>query len=914
MLKLNKAVVLTVLIGLAFATFAADNNGNPEAWKRLLNEPKGGSLYVDAFTATEVRPRIGPSASHMSPEDIEQIQAEYPNVIANYQQERKAWDSAKTSVKTRNFLATTGVTIATAAAGAMAAGSEGILTPVALGLTATVTNYRLKVTEEALLSGLDKSAAAMLNDKLARSRAIEGKTFREETFITPDQAMHRLYGKNPVADPQFQGMESEERDVVLHHILKQLESRMAKKDWEVDQNLTLNQEQIKQNRTNIVAIQNTFVEFSKQTQTNFVTMQQTQTRIIEHMSQISNRVDDLEKGVEHHTKDISFLQEYTFGKMSPKEQLSALNGGFFPGMPETERSALQERITLVKDRQELINQTVQVLDGASVLISVAARIGVDPKIVGAAQTAVKIGGAAVNVITSITSGNIIGAIGAVAGLFSGPDVAEVRHEEVMKTLSALGEGQQKIMDQIVVLQKGQQVIIENQARIMDAIVAVSKRIEEQHDATMSKLDGMHMDILINRAMILAGLKQNLTKCGIFTGAMDQKNLRGRAAYGYVNGRFQNYAGLYAHYFQHRAEFSACMEILPAIFQGPTSSTNPEPNFDVLFRLPTYVDSDNSQKLQAYIDKVHKPTFNYLQRRYQNNTIPELEEVIASLFAPLNSFRYLEAKVNGRMKLRELGGNLPQGFPSKATPLSLLEMPLSAGAIIEYVNHLIRMHYYFELLNGSSNFEIFQNPNELIDRKIVSERGGQLLSNSLRLIDTAIAQQALVAGESLLPGLEKTLWAGPQSADYAEILKLLQTNRHLAHNLVRYMFAHDVGKKGGTQTAYEMAYNSTYDVALKELTLFPWEFHFEEMEKAPQSIPAGWSVKIAINEKESIFVPVPDTEAIRKTDIIYAQDMKMLVDLREKVINELLSYTLSQRMPEETRKTFRKMFLENVGKR
>lgn len=287
---------------------------------------------------------------------------------------------------------------------------------------------------------------------------------------------------------------------------------------------------IAQNAQDITKTNQVLVRYQKRTDDRIQNIKDLTSEINSDIQSIHESAMKTEAGLtDAHRKldriqtDLGFTQEFMFGQMPPEEQLRALNRGFFPEMPMAERAALEKKIQLVKKKQQLSNVMSQTLGSAQDVIDIAKTIGLNGKFISQLQEGVERGSKIASGINSLVNQNYLGAMKDFAGAIfgSGPDIGEIRHQEVMKSLKELAEGQEMIFNQ-------QKVMIENQIKIYDAISHVSKQIESlaeriqaDHAKVISSIDALHQAVLVNRQMILRQLTKDLRRCETFLNGANQ---------------------------------------------------------------------------------------------------------------------------------------------------------------------------------------------------------------------------------------------------------------------------------------------------------------------------------------------------------------------------------------------------------
>ncbi len=242
----------------------------------------------------------------------------------------------------------------------------------------------------------------------------------------PQKFLNALEGHSKIMDGLYKNMPSatsEDRQVVLAAMLKTIDQEIKTGFKGVNAASKIQFGEIEQVNKNVSALSITFYKFAEANNKRLDTIIKTQNEIKVQLDSINSRVGKTEKGVD-------FLKEFFFGRMSPGEQINALNLGMVPGISDSTRYKLIQKIHLYEKQQELNNTIRSYLEGASEVVSIAAKFGLDSEIVSKLNAGISIGTNTFKAFTAFQSENFLGTIGAVADIFGlgGPDVATERHK------------------------------------------------------------------------------------------------------------------------------------------------------------------------------------------------------------------------------------------------------------------------------------------------------------------------------------------------------------------------------------------------------------------------------------------------------------------------------------------------------
>lgn len=203
---------------------------------------------------------------------------------------------------------------------------------------------------------------------------------------------------------------------------------------------------------------------------------------------LQDAVATLDDRVDRLGRNQDLIADFMLARMTPAERLRALEGGLIddrivcpndrPDCDRAEiRGALIARYRAEAELQATFDSVRGVLNTAGAIKGILDDVGVElPTEVG---QALNIGNAVFGAVTNFASGNILGGIAAITGLFGGDsDPAAERHAQLMNYLRDRFDN---IDEQLAGLREGQQ-------RILDGLVMVSEQIETMHRDLSSRLD------------------------------------------------------------------------------------------------------------------------------------------------------------------------------------------------------------------------------------------------------------------------------------------------------------------------------------------------------------------------------------------------------------------------------------------
>jgi hypothetical protein len=791
---------------------------------------------------------------------------------------------------------------------ALGAVSEGM----GKGLDAVLDQYDQSALQSA------QSLVGSHLDSLTPSALAEWDSLSE---LPPDQAQAKalqlvqdwsnsIYG-NIEKDPERGAV----RDLFNGYLVKALTAQVAKNESINALANQYQQSEIDQNQQNIMSISQTLVAYRTETQSQLTNLQKGQSELQAGLKAVADRVDGLGDQVtqmqghlDDITTDVGFLKTFAFGKMSPDEQIAALNENIFPNMDEGAKSALIEKIGLVQKQQQLQQDAVNFLNGAQTLIKVGQKFGIDPKVLGIAQDVVGVGAIAEQALSAFASGNYFaGTMNLVSGIFGfgGPDVAAMRQQQIMDRFDSLAKGQQEIMDAENQIMKNQQVLLDGEKTILTSIGNLSDQIRQSDQVIMDKLEQIQAEVMYNRAMIQTSLTQRVLMCRRFleTRAGDPNLYDANTTFSVQFDRFLSYTGLQAHFSWNADTFDECRK-------GLESNLGTESITSVSLDLRSY-DSDGTAGATTYLDHVYTPLLNYTKSHFDTKYNGHLDVLENALAIPSQTTTHSDAKI----ALIASAGVGQVNYPAER-----LGTPLSIDALLSYTSYALEIYPYYELVSGTGDSLRLKNLNDTVNAGAPSgrdDRGLLLLGQALKWVDLAIAQESLISGDGILPLLYADLSSNSgsntdcsQPSNEGLSICLLQTNPLLAQNFVLYGIRQDIKTSGSITAAYALALSMPADpTMLKAVTKMPWNFNWSEQDVHQNGTlvtPKGWSVKLGTR-----FIALPTADQFMADSMSHRPEMQKLLQTKEKLLDAISDFEVQNQLPDGERAVFGKLLLRGA---
>jgi hypothetical protein len=755
-----------------------------------------------------------------------------------------------------------------------------------------VADAGLEKVESMVKERMDKDLTALLKTNLDRVLRQSGKDTYNEILQTkdPKEFVLLLDTHTKMMDKLYESMtdvQEHDRDIVLAAMIRASDNAIKNNFVKVNQTIAINNEELKKINTNVSALSRSFYRFALENDkklTKMANLQATCVALGVSNLQVSQSTE----------KKVNFLQNFAFSRMTPEEQLATLNSGIQDeNISPEKKEILQKQLEAEIKRKELNNTIAGYLSGASELVGIADKLGLDKKIVNDLQTGVNIGNAAFNAFTSMQSGNVLGAISAVSSIFGmgGRDIARERHEEIMQQFENVFFELDEIKKGINDLKAGQQAIIANQQKTFDALITINKQIDENQKEILSEIDKLNDHITYNRQLILDWVKNGWQKCSemVYQGAgryrkqiIDTQNN--------IIPSIAELSRLCKTEWNGNDNINTCFDLVSKICDD-------EGVFSIsLFDIRnSQTDKDTTKKIDYYLNNVYKPA-EAIVRDFDLNDLL-LTQRFSSLFTPMTNVRSLSQKLESmRINKTDISGL----YTEKAF-LPNFNVYLWFEAIEKYTNYALNIYYYRTVIDRHNNKPY--DTTELI--RTLPLTGYNDLQKSINLVDFGIAQQNLLAGDILLPIIYKKMTEKDtiNCKENNKYIKLLNANRILTANFVTYALTQDFKHKPGI-LSYDASLKSNEVDMLEINFMHHWDFKYSikdtlmTLGDQPIQIPKNWSVLIG-----DYCYPLPSSTNLQSGEFLYNIELQKLLTLKQRLIEELQTFEVYNTLSNEERSSY-----------
>lgn len=631
---------------------------------------------------------------------------------------------------------------------------------------------------------------------------------------------------------------------------------------------------------------------------------------------IKNLTDDI---------DLSLSDE---GKVQARALMDDLLNGRTSAPPTPEVAAELEKKGFFQRKRELdvdVQKFVNSADNASrsldnilkttVQVTEALGVKLSPGVTKAIDTAMKInqGIQAVSAISkAFSAGGFVGALGAFSGgpatmalaAFGGLGGGGGPDPAVMAELAAIKQS----LAEIKAMQKE---ILENQKKMMVMIKDLALMMEEYHKEQMMLLMDTREEVLNNRSALTEIDEKSFRSCEAMTmfalskapyyQRVDSVSYRASVKTSLSISNMDLVQGIIRDVTSSPKElmqfinngsaenFKTCQQEMSTVFM-----TRDFRKFSRAAWTDEKTSGEEAKDGGQIVKKYYTPAFSYLQKMTADK---EARWQKLGLHLPVLNVSALIAK-----KSRYVDQ------PGRISNLMDLQNLTATNKLEKYVTALLVLHPYLTVDYENWNSSL-QNVLTAAITEQTRERTRQLLSNAFERVQMAIAQEALLAGEPLLPNL---------SLHWAELVKeksscakgnekfcFVRESNLMMTNLLTYVLVQRTGVMPNTvesmkkrQEIYQQWLNEP--AVLAQVLMVPSEAIVKD-EKG--------QLHLVLANGEALKMPLPDVAAVATGQLQYTEAMSRMIQLQHRVADELAKVSSLGYSSQEQQKLAKAMFLK-----
>jgi L-rhamnose mutarotase len=682
----------------------------------------------------------------------------------------------------------------------------------------------LDYTTDFLKDQVDEARRKSLNGLLYNVRKEHADLIdkvRNNPNIDQQTAINLLFSSNEANEQFYEGLDEKDRELFVKHMHDELKASIRAAELD---NLGRDQAlagQIMANQKQMTDITNGLRKDLERTNNNIASLQNSQARMQQNLESLTSRVD-------LNSRDLDFIKDYLYGKMSAGDKLHAINEGWLKNLPPNEIAKETAKLELIKAREEFVATSKEYLSDAQNVLSIANNLGIKSDLLDKAQEGVNILGTGLEAFTQFSSGNILGGVASLTSLFGKKTDPVMEKLKVMdKKLDAILENQEAMKQQLIQIQEGVNKLIQGQQLLYETMIAISEKMDQQYNSLYSELHEVHLDVLYIRDQVhYYASEQKLQTIHSFVEsnrktldvlndstpsfAASQEIMRPDFS------QFQNFEEtLYGVFNPTRIQRKTTLETRKQIFALPRD-----------FKITEFITddekwADGTQKdihKQMVADMMRMDSLFYYFLK-DHNALRSIQ-YYTSLLAPFERVDMLDKKnsvtVPEQLKTNEQLQEILNFLDCDITSAYKTERQnnyLEPRYLMDAVDNLINYHYLYNFRNEEGKKLL--EP-EFINGLSIYPDKQPILKNARFLLNICIAQQVLLSGDLLIPYIYEKLNNGigyPPFDDKSEKAKIQRLcMRILEYNdLARYNF----GKYFTTRRLRELKRNITnYSIALR----------------------------------------------------------------------------------------------------
>ncbi|MFY7671613.1 hypothetical protein ACOSP6_11065 [Tenacibaculum sp. MEBiC06402] len=687
--------------------------------------------------------------------------------------------------------------------------------------------------------------------------------FEEISGMSQEDAFKLLFQSDKgIFDNSIKYIEDEDKPNMIFHMAKLMESRFTKA-------LVLNEladraqdaeiENLKESVGKLQTLGRALVHFQKENEIKI-------SKISKNLFALKENVKELRNDVNINKEDISILKDFMFNNLDVEQQIKAIESGMRgdPNKPENKKLKLQ--LKAFKAKEDLSKEINSYVNGAQTIMNIAnnigEKLGIDSEFLKSANELVNAGSVVANAYLNYTSGNVLGAVSQISGLFgSKKDVAAQRHEQIMKRLEIIDTKLNHVLDNQQLIMENQQKIINLQIDTIKTLGRLAEDIDEKYSQQMQKLDYIHRDIIYNREVLMDNAYKDLGNFEQFVYYYDN--------FKQVDGKLVNNKDRIKLWFDYGWIFKAAYDDLLHFLNSRRIRT--------YLKLETYVTRGEFTKLNLTLKAFE--SFLYFINKFHSDKIDQITNSALLATASLKDLNIKKSNLN----------------PNRNNIYRW-----SAVSSLISIHHLEAVS---ELVMRTQDFFILQKTDrklytwdELYNLEIYSSIGLNILIEIEHLFNLAIIQENILTGDIMLELTYKTLYESfsedpATSEKYDGVIELLK-NEIFRKNFVKYMLDKELHKSNTNQ----LQYNFALAITDLENNLLRRMFNHKKLSTGltyiteNKKFKEGWYIALPKDKDgDEIYLKLMDYKEYDNGKLSYRYEMEKLHYLKDKVIDVILDY-------------------------
>ncbi|WP_339036227.1 hypothetical protein WHZ78_01725 [Bradyrhizobium symbiodeficiens] len=719
--------------------------------------------------------------------------------------------------------------------------------------------------------------------------------------------INNMVGNDPLARERAQGMVIEAIRATSKATLDQIQSQ--------DERLTGVEQRVG-------TLANAVAKFERRTVAVLDRHEKALRSLSDDMNTMREAVTAIDGRLKTQERNAGFVNDFVFDSMPPGTKAAALRGGFLkerfacpPASPNCDGPALKEDLikrfeaeARIASHVATVKETVTALNNVA---SIATDLGIN---IPGLNEAVQYGTAAANAFASFATGNYLGAIASVTGVFRKKSDPEAERFKMLMSY---------LRQQFEVINAKLDAILENQKKMMEALGKLSEQMRSYYVSLDERLMRMEFELKRVRDIGLTNLWQPWTSCQ----AVYEHLLRNEAQYRYVaQGDFVRMDDLYAAIGTIGESAKSCAKLGQERTTTITSSDWFGNFLDVrLVRdgmadpLPPLERGEfhTKSQLNAFIESVHAPSYRVLLDLLGRHSLP-LDRGLELLVSPGFFVRDIPHRLaqkpagqgcglSGYLQDRVQRLICGTGDPS-SNAATLITTPMSVDGALRVTQWLLAVSRFADLIDQSTGNIVPRS--QLLAYAATTANsispGRDILEKTQAMLDAAVAGYSVLYGDLTARSIVDALFnpvpdkgeeeARRQGELKKQLLAMLKENPFLAHNVVQ-IYLHDRYRKIhplSDAKPSELEYRTAYEGALRSSTepsfllrgVFGDDLKFV-VDTAKNQIQLNLNGAAA--EADAVLIPIAEPQAFVGGRLIYPARMTRLMDARTRVAERLADY-------------------------
>lgn len=617
---------------------------------------------------------------------------------------------------------------------------------------------------------------------------------------------------------------------------------------------------------------------------------------------------------------IEGMQSVMWRSMSPAEQVQALDSGFLPSLKDPHRSEIREEAFRTAKALKTRDDSLAALSTIGELGKLAAALGAPVDVYNLNRN-IQTATSAVNVAASLATGNYIGALQNMSGLFGdggGPDASAIRHQQIMNELA---------------------------------------KIEQLQIRTLQRLDDLSRQITLSTQILMKALGKIDANLGVVLQVSKADELSGHGAcdqfvwvsatyYGMKGGLFPSYEKRVEQFSNDQKGnqlFQRCRSYLDEVRRVDAQDGGPIGDVQYNMYKPALLAS-LQESVPANDPRSYQFLYSELWLMHQIGLYLGASEACYNRLGAIlaaapqrfdsvafSDFSCQDAKETDFQNIKQA---LYQGSGRLISSKDALSHPLAPAAVRQATEFSLFIGPYLELITettqreGRSSYRL-RTKEELVEGKKLPppEWTGELREWSLGFMDVlnlAIAQQGIVSGYALTKifadsvvegrfGNDARIWTDIAGKDFVPVtdnvkdpcwtdpsaaLEALQIYRYrvavcfilksdsISQNVVTYLVLKDLAASaaaGISPSTYQLAVQSADKTYISQLlpTLAPY------LVWSPSDSHVKWAVQLKGRNQANVELLLPTASEVLAGRLARTPSEQLMTRLRERLRERLV---------------------------